>query len=337
MQRDCLSVVIRRLPARFLCTTLTLLMLQTFTHLSQQLQKRFRVNQEVAQSRTSSSAMSRQVAERLFRDDFSQLDVQLSLYETLEARYIFPEAVMKVMHEVIASMEHHAQQGESYMNTYLDILASKTSPSVGAVLALCLHLIASFWPLSADQMDVPVSEHEVASVLKGLYPSESSLKVHLEELMNDVLISSRRHLSLRKVREHFAVAILNFKEPIVRRLAECMFAQAGSVHWADLDYDQFWEAFRAIGGEDSASRAMVGHYVRVRCEPTANNHTPAAESACVHRRRYRLDGERKVPSAWTVKKGVDCDFMYRQCLPLRCNTRPAFCGNVSKSWRPRGK
>lgn len=232
-------------------------MVQTFQHHSAKLLSRFDHCNDVAMQRSTGTQMAKMLAERFFRDEHRPHELQLSLLEVLEARYVFPEIVMKVAYEVLFGLERCAN-AYPYAKTYLSCLAGTTPPSSGYLIALNLHQLSSFWPLSTAQLDAPITERDLAAVLRCLYPAESNaVKISTEEVLNDMVISCRKHLSLRKVKEHTSLAILGLKEPICAKFLDMLMFRASAVHWAELDHGDFWETTRHILLEDKYQAALV--------------------------------------------------------------------------------
>ena len=234
------------------------LMLQVCTQHHQKLLQRFENCHEVAASRATGMQMARTLAERLFKEDFSPLDMQETLMDVLETRYVYPEVAMKVGYEFLSSLERHAPTSP-YTRAYAECLAGATPPSLGFLLSLSLHLLATYWPVSPSQANEPIAERDLTSVLKGMYPSESLLKINIEELVNDIIISTKKEVTLNNVRDHIAASILNQREPVLLKLHEMFLFRAGAVHWSELDFSDFWETLKPVMQEEHHTPAVIKH------------------------------------------------------------------------------
>jgi hypothetical protein len=234
------------------------LMLHIFVQHHQRLMKRFDACQEVAVGRSTGANMARTLAEKLFKEDYNPNELQNILVDTLETRYVFPEVAMKVCYEVLHSLDRHSGQ-YPYMRAYLDCLSHTQPPGLGFLLSLHLHLLSTYWPLGPSQAAEVISERDLIAVLKGLYPSDSLLKINIEELASDIMISCRKEISLNSVRHHIAAGILTQREPILHKLLEMFLFKAGTVHWSELDVSEFWETIRSVVTEEFQTMAVVKH------------------------------------------------------------------------------
>jgi hypothetical protein len=213
-----------------------------------------------AAQRSSGQAMARTVSERLFMEEYSVHTVQHCMYHVLEVYFVFPELVMKVAYELLTSLERAADADPaSHAKVYLDALGALVAPPIAGTLALCHQRLAQYWPLNAAESATAVSEAELLSVLKGLYPFETTVRINVDELLSDVRLATDGVLSLDRVRQFFTTAMMTGKEPVMVKIAEMINFKTSLVHWTELDVTNFWEAIRAVCTEEMHDALWVSH------------------------------------------------------------------------------
>jgi hypothetical protein len=233
-------------------------MLMAYDNLSRVLKRRYTSCCETAVSRSTGSTMAKQMGEKLFREEFSQLDLQKSLIDVLEKRYLLPGVVMKVMYETIASLQQH-MPNHPHTRVYLQTLCGTLDPCVGHCVAIVLHLLSSFWPMSESKYDDNVSDKEISLIVSGLYPSELCKAVNADEVVADMLIASHKHLSQRNARAYFYNTVMSHEEPLLRKSYELMMFKVGAVHWSELDSSDFWDGIHAVVGDERQVEAQLRH------------------------------------------------------------------------------
>eukprot|EP00658_Telonema_sp_P-2_P025705 TRINITY_DN20352_c0_g1_i5.p1 TRINITY_DN20352_c0_g1~~TRINITY_DN20352_c0_g1_i5.p1 ORF type:complete len:202 (-),score=42.08 TRINITY_DN20352_c0_g1_i5:144-749(-) len=134
--------------------------------------------------------------------------------QVLEGRYVYPELIVKVLYETLASMETHAINDQSHTQAYLDCLAmgaagtaagGSATPAYGHLLALWMHQLSTYWPGTSVSAHVPLDEKEAISLLRSLYNvNAGTIKFPLDDMVGDLLFSTGNNVSKALAREYFA-------------------------------------------------------------------------------------------------------------------------------------
>ena len=161
-----------------------------------------------------------------------------------------------------------------YAVIYADALAGHTTASVCGILSQCHTFLARFWPLAASERDVSISEKDLRSLLKGLYPSESMIRVNFDELLADIQVSCQGVLSFANVTAAFTTLITTSREPILAKMHELITYKCSLVQWTELDAVHLWEAIRLSCPEEVMHSVMREHAVACMYQSKVNRLPP---------------------------------------------------------------
>lgn len=236
------------------------LMLNAFVKLNERIVRRYELCIDSASTKSTSAQTTKMIAERYFRERFRKEDLQVSLMEVLEGRYVRPELVVKVMYELLASMETHASTDRSHTQAYLDCLAmggngdaegtaaaGSATPAFGHLLALWMQKLSDFWPGTSVSAHVPLDEKETISLLRALYNlTAGTMKFELDDMVGDLLFSTGNNVSKALAREFFANGVDTLSETMLKLLNNSLEAKSAAVQWAELDYDDHLACMKAL-------------------------------------------------------------------------------------------
>eukprot|EP00658_Telonema_sp_P-2_P025702 TRINITY_DN20352_c0_g1_i13.p1 TRINITY_DN20352_c0_g1~~TRINITY_DN20352_c0_g1_i13.p1 ORF type:complete len:275 (-),score=51.38 TRINITY_DN20352_c0_g1_i13:269-1093(-) len=183
--------------------------------------------------------------------------------QVLEGRYVYPELIVKVLYETLASMETHAINDQSHTQAYLDCLAmgaagtaagGSATPAYGHLLALWMHQLSTYWPGTSVSAHVPLDEKEAISLLRSLYNvNAGTIKFPLDDMVGDLLFSTGNNVSKALAREYFANGVDSTSEVMVKMFNASLEAKSAAVQWAELDYDDYLSCLKSLLCDSYAS------------------------------------------------------------------------------------
>ena len=191
-----------------------------------------------------------------FCDSVKKHDVVDSLVQVLEKTYQLPQVVAKVLFEIIINSEKNCQKsGREFVRLFLEVLPGTADVSLPRLLSVVIRLLTSLWPVSDLQMDNPVSQKELSSVLEVMYPTYSSSR--LDEVMSDVAIFTKAVFTLSSVRKYFIVAITGRQEHHIRNAQEAIEFKTSALKWRELDRYDFADACSSLDFNHDSDYAVM--------------------------------------------------------------------------------
>lgn len=232
------------------------LMLQVSQRHMTRLTARYKNCRAIAQQRSTNNDMARVVAERLFRDEYVTHEFQISLVEVLEGRYGFPELVGKTMYELLTSLE---ALGSSVPQAqmYLDCISGVAPFAQTYLTSSTLYALSSYWPVNLSFADQEVHQKDVMAVLRYLYPAETAVRVDLDALMSELLLSCQEQITLRATRNFFVQWFATSDEAVVKKFAELLNYRSEVVQWNELEFNDMFDILKVFVGDESAANAIA--------------------------------------------------------------------------------
>lgn len=97
-----------------------------------------------------------------------------------------------------AESRKQAQYGEystvhlvTHATIYLDTVAGYTSAHLSGILAQCHSFINRYWPVGVSAREEPISHKDMLSILKGLYPPDTPVRVSFEDVLLELELSCK--------------------------------------------------------------------------------------------------------------------------------------------------
>ena len=256
------------------------IILQACLKHDQRMQRRYQTCFETATMRSTNPQMTKALAERLFRDEHQFYDFQYSILEVLEARYGFSELVMRTVFEVLYTLEKDVSE-HTYLKIYIDAISGVSGTAQAHCIASMMHLVSSYWPLPMSQLDQSISDRDIVSVLRMLYPGDGAVKVNVEEVMADLSVSTNMHFSLRTLRSYIAAAVSVQREPIIRKFNDILMYRTNVVQWAELDFQDLTDSTKSLLPDEAPQAVMLAHYYTVCTVLNKSSRIPPAELAYI--------------------------------------------------------